>query len=285
MNDAFAPQILAADIGTVHDIFRDFFAELSAADWQRPTETGGWTLQETVVHLDAVALGYQQTIDAILANQTFDFDGMTRREELPLWNEMQIELRRQRPIADVCASFLATLQTAATSATQRQTAELGRSHSFPFYNNPITLAELYGAQATHPGLVHAAQVAHGAQVHPLWRLYPPDLLQRQITRLLHLMALSYWTGRAGNLQAIVNFVVPQQASWHLHLSPQGCEVKQGKGKRPSLTIWFRNLDSLCRSLTLQISPLRATFTGRAFAWGKLPLVFRLEHLFNPTSGL
>lgn len=285
MSDTFVPPILAADIGTVHDIFCDFFAGLSAADWQRPTETGGWTLQETVAHLDAVALGYQQTIDAILANKTFDFDGMARREDLPIWNEKQIALRQQRPIAAICASFLATLQTAANSAAQRQTAELSRSHPFPFYNNAITLAELYGAQATHPGLVHAAQVAHGAQVHPLWQHYPPDLLQRQITRLLHLMALSYWPGRAGNLRATVNFAVPQQASWHLRLSPQGCQVRSGKGKRPSLTIWFRNLDSVCRSLTLQISPLRATFTGQAFAWGRLPLIFRLEHLFNPTGGL
>ena len=280
MSDAFTPQHLAADIEIVHDVFRDFFAGLTEADWQRPTEANGWTLQETVAHLDAVALGYQRTIEAILANKTFDFDGVTRREELPIWNEEQIALRQQRPIADICNSFLATLQTAAASAAQRQTAELGQSHAFPFYNHPITLAELYGGQAAHPGLVHAAQVANGAAIPPLWHQYTPDLQQRQLSRLLHLMALSYWPERGGDLRATVNFVVLKQASWQLHLSPEGCEVRRGKGKRPSLTIWFRSLDLLCRALTLQITPIRAALTGQAFGWGNLSLLFRLEYLFK-----
>jgi hypothetical protein len=284
MSDALTPQYLAADIQIVHDIFRDFFSGLTEADWQRPTEANGWTLQETVAHLDAVALGYQQTIEAILANKPFDFGGVTRREELPIWNEKQIALRQQWPAADICGSFLATLHRAAASAGQRQTAELSQSCPLPFYSRPITLADLYGGQAAHPGLVHAAQVANGAGIPPLWHHYPPDLQQRQLSRLLHLMALSYWPERGGALRAIVNFVIPKRASWQLHLSPEGCEVRQGKGIRPSLIIWFRSMDTLCRALTLQISPIRAALTGQAFAWGNLPLLFRLEYLFNPTSG-
>lgn len=282
MSKAFAPHCLAADIERVHDVFRDFFAGLRAVDWQRLTEANGWTLQETVAHLDAVALGYQQVIEAILTGKPFDFDGARRREELPAWNEQQIAWRRQRPTADICASFLTTLKTAAASAAERQADELSQRHFFPFYNYDITLAELYGGQATHPGLVHAAQVANGAGTAPLWREYEPEMLQRQLSRLLHLMALSYWPER-GKLQTTINFVVPRQAAWHLRLSLQGCRVYEGKGKRPSLTVWFRNLDVLCRALTLQVHPLRAVLTGQAIGWGNLPLLFRLEELFNPTG--
>ncbi len=283
-HEAFVPHHLAADIHTVHDLFVQFFETLSPTHWQRPTETNGWTLAETIAHLDATAECYQQTIEAILNRIPFDFAsrGLRRRGDLPAWNEAQIALRAQRPFSVVCASFLATLQTAAASAAQRHPAELEQTHPFPAYNRAITLAELYGGQAAHPGLVHAAQVAKGAGVPPLWRQYDPDLLKRQLTRVLHLAALSYWPER-GNLETIINFIVPRQASWHLCLSPQGCELGDGRGKRPSLTIWFRNLDTLCRVLTLQIGPLRAALTGQVLGWGNVPLIFRLPRLFNPTG--
>ena len=283
--DAFAPHLLAADIGIVHDLFAHFFATLSPADWQRPTETNGWSLHETIAHLDAAAWAYQQTIEAILNKKPFDFAtiGIHRRQDLPAWNAAQIALRQQRPLPDLCASFLGILQTAATSAASCQPNDLQQTYPFPAYNRDITLAELYGGQATHPGLVHAAQVAHGANVPPLWRQYDLAALRRQLTRLLHLAALSYWPEQ-GKLQTTVNFVVPRQASWHFHLSLHGCEVAEGTGKRPSLTIWFRNLDVLCRILTLQIRPVRAALTGQAFVWGCKPLLaFQLEHLFNPTG--
>lgn len=293
INEAFVPQQLAADIRTTHDLYADLFSRLSAADWQRPTETDGWTVRETIAHLDAAAWAYQQIIEAILSNNPIDFAGfgIQQRQDLFDLNARQIALRQERPIGDICASFLATLQTAAASAAERQTAELGQSHPFPVYNRDISLAELYAGQTTHPGLVHAAQVANGAGVSYLWRQYDLPLLKRQITYLLHLMSLSYWPEK-GKMQTVINFVVPRQASWHLRLSLKGCELYAGTGKRPphrasaqGLTIWFRTLDALCRSLTLQMSPLRAALTGQVFAWGNLPLIFRLEHLFNPTDGL
>ena len=282
---AFAPRQLAADIRAVHDLFANLFPQLTATDWQRSTENEGWTLHETIAHLDAAAEGYQQTIEAILSNQPLDFAsmGIQRRQDLPIWNAEQNVARMQRPLPDLCTSFLTRLQTAADSAAQRQPTELQQTHPFPFYNRDISLAELYGGQATHPGLVHAAQVAHGANVPPLWRHYDSALLQRQITRMLHLVSLSYWP-QQGNLQATINLVVPRQASWHWHLTLQGCDVGEGKGKRPSLTLWFRSFDTLCHVLTLQISPLQAVFTAQVFAWGrKLPLAFRLAPLFNPTG--
>ncbi|MCB8943668.1 MAG: maleylpyruvate isomerase N-terminal domain-containing protein [Ardenticatenaceae bacterium] len=284
MGDAFTPHQLAADIHTIHDIFAAFFAQLIEADWQRLTEPNGWTLHQTVAHLDAVAGAYQQTIEAILSYRQVDFDreGVYQREDLPRWNEEQIAVRLKRPIPDLCTSFLATLQTAAVSAAHRQAAELPQTHIFPVYNSSMTLAQLYGGQAAHPGFVHAAQVAKGANRPPLWQQYPPDLLQRQITRFLHLMSLSYWPQR-GQMHTTINLVVPRRASWHLRLSLEGCEAYEGKGERPSLTLWFRSLEALSRSFTLQASPLRAILTGQVLAWGNLSLAFRLNTLFDPTG--
>ena len=285
MIETFTPQQLADDIRYVHDYYTNLFLTLTDADWQRPTEANGWTLHETVAHLDAAAEAYQQTIEAIRSQTAVDFAkfSMYRREDLPTVNETQNALRTQQPIPKLCASFLNTLQTAAASAHQSHSDELLHSYLFPVYNRPITLGELYAGQATHPGLVHAAQVANGANIPYLWRQYDPALLKRQITYMLHFMSLSYWPQR-GNMQTTINFIVPGQASWHLRLSLKGCEVHEGKGERPSLTVWFRTLDVLCRTLTLQISPIRATLTGQTFAWGrKLLLVFQLEHLFNPTG--
>lgn len=284
-SEAFQPQQLAADIRTVHDCYARLFTTLATADWQRPTEVNGWTLQETIAHLDAAAWAYQQTIEAILNHRLVDFAslGIRQREDLPAINEAQIDLRRQRPIADICTSFLTSLQTAAASAAERQPHELSQTHPLPIYNRDITLAELYAGQATHPGLVHGAQIANGAQVAYLWRQYDSVHLKRQITYLLHFMSLSYWPQK-GNMEITINFIIPRQASWHLRLSWQGCEVYQGKGERPSLSVWFRSLDALCQALTLQMRPPRAILTGQTFAWGrKFPLIFQLEHLFNPTG--
>ena len=281
-HDAFAPQLLAADIRVVHDLYADLFASLSDEDWQRPTEKGGWTFLETLAHLDAVAAIYQQVAEAIIAGITISFDSFKRRQDLVAWNETEIAQRTQRPISEICTSFLTTLQMVANSAAQCTPAILSQRHVFPAYNKMISLAELFGGQAAHPGLVHATQIANGANIEPLWHHYDNPLLERQLTRVLHLMALSYWPER-GKMETAVNFVVARQTAWQLQLSLEGCEVGEGKAKRPSLTIWFRNYHVLCRVLTLQLSPLRATLTGQAFAWGNVPLAFRLESLFNPTN--
>jgi len=57
---------------------------------------------------------------------------------------------------------------------------------------------------------------------------------------------------------------------------------KGKHQQPALTIWFRNIDILCRLNALQLSPLRATLTGRAWGWGNLRLGFQIPHLFMQT---
>ena len=283
--NAFDPQLLAADLLEVKRIYATFFAARSLADWPRHTESRarGWTLRETIAHLDSVGQAYLQAAEATLAGQPCHIPGMLQRTELPAWNQREIELRAPRPITDICNSFLGKLQDASNSVARLPSAVLSQTTRFPFYHRPISLGELFGGQVAHPGLVHAAQVSQGAGVAPLWVQYPPALLHRQITRFFHLMSLAYWPERGGNLRAAVRMSAagPGGGSWTVTLAPTGSQVAQEPRPRPRLSIWFRNADSLCRAVTFQLSPLRALLTARAFAWGDLHLAFRMAWLFNP----
>lgn len=283
--NALDPDVLAADIVEVKQIYARFFAARSPADWQRHTEPHdrGWTLRETVAHLDAVGRAYFQAAEAKLAGQPCHIPGLLQRTDLPGWNQHQIEERQARPITDICDSFLNTLQRAADSVIHLSPTVLKQRTPFPVYHRPISVGELFAGQAAHPGMVHAAQVARGAGVDPLWVQYPPELLHRQLTRFFHFMSLSYWPERGGNLQAIItmNAAGAGGGSWSLTLTPEGCAIEEGSLPSPSLVIWFRSADALCRALTLQVSPLRALLTAQTFAWGKLWLGFQLPELFNP----
>jgi hypothetical protein len=283
--NAFDPDILTADLLEVKRIFAAFFAARSPADWQRHTESHnrGWTLRETTSHLDAVGQAYLQAAEAALAGQPCHIPGMLQRTDLPAWNQRQIEERAPRPITDICDSFLNTLQQAADSVAGLSPAALNQKTVFPVYHRPISVGELFAGQAAHPGLVHAAQVARGAGVDPLWIQYPPELLHRQLTRFFHFMSLSYWPERGDNLRAAITLSAAGAGggSWNLTLSPEGSGIAEGPLKRSSLRIWFRSADALCRAVTLQMSPLRALLTAQAFAWGDVRLGFRMPWLFNP----
>jgi len=283
--NAFDPQVLAADLLEVKRIYAAFFAARSPADWPRHTEphARGWTLRETLAHLDSIGQAYLQAAEATLAGQPCHIPGMLQRNDLPAWNQSQIEARAPRSITNICDSFLNTLQQAADSAARLSPAVLDQKTVFPAYHRPISLGELFAGQAAHPGLVHAAQVARGAGVAPLWVQYSPALLHRQLTRFFHFMSLSYWPERGGNLRAAITISATGEGggTWSLTLAPEGSAVEEGPLQRPSLRIWFRNADSLCRAVTFQVSPLRALLTAQAFAWGDLRLGFRLTWLFNP----
>ena len=283
--DAFGLQGLATDLIEVKRIFTEFFAARSPADWQRRTERHdkGWTLRETIAHLDSVGQIYLRAVEATLAGQACPIPGLLQRTDLPTWNQREIEARMHWPVTDLCSSFLDTLQQATDFLDRLSPTVLTQQTLFPFYNRPITVGELLAGLAAHPGLVHAAQVANGAGVAPLWVHYAPAMLQRQITRFFHFMSLSYWPERGGDLRATVNFNAagPGGGSWYVTMTPTGSEVGTGSARRATLTVWFRNADALCRAFTQQVSPLGALLTARAFAWGNLPLGFRLPWLFNP----
>jgi hypothetical protein len=283
--ESFDPQVLAADLLEVKRIYTTFFAARSPSDWLRHTEphARGWTLRETIAHLDSIGQAYLRAAESTLTGQPYHIPGLLQRTELSAWNQREIEVRAHQPITDICNSFLRTLEHASNSVARLSSAVLSQTTPFPFYHRPISLGELFGGQVAHPGLVHAAQVAHGAGVAPLWVQYPPALLHRQLTRFFHLMSLAYWPERGGNLRAAVRLSAAGAASgsWTVTLGPEGSQLVESQQQRPQLRIWFRNADSLCRAMTFRLSPLRALLTVQAFAWGDLRLGFRLAWLFNP----
>lgn len=283
--NAFDAKVLATDLAEVRRIFAAFFATRPQVDWARHTEKfgQGWSLRETIAHLDAVAQVYQQAITTTLAGQPCRIPGMIKRTDLPAWNQREIEARAQVPISTICDSFLGTLQQAADLASHLEPTSLAQATAFPFYNRPITIGELLGGQAAHPGIVHAAQVANGAGVTPLWAQFKPEMLSRQITRFFRFMSLAYWPERGGNLRAAITLSAagPGGGTWYVTMTPDGSEAGEGSYQRPTLRIWFRNVDVLCQAFTLQISPSRALLTAQAFAWGDLRLGFQLARLFNP----
>jgi hypothetical protein len=285
INHAFEPHVLATDLAEVRDVFATFFAARKQTDWEQHTEkfNRGWTLRETVAHLDAVAQAYQHAITCALVGETYSFPGITQRTELPSWNRIQIEARASIPISTIFDSFLNRLQQAEELAAHLEPAVMTQTTHVPFYHRPITIGELLGGQAAHPGMVHGAQVANGAGVTPLWVHFSPEMLSRQITRFFHLMSLAYWPKRGGNLRAVVTLSVagPGGGDWYVTMTPEESTAGEGKQPRPTLRIWFRNADALCRALTLQISPLKALLTAQAFAWGDLRLGFQMGWLFNP----
>jgi hypothetical protein len=105
--------------------------------------------------------------------------------------------------------------------------------------------------------------------------------QRQLTRFFNLMSLSYWPERGGSLQTTIHFKAfgSDGSNWHLKVAPDGGSAGDGHRPPAGLTLWFRNVDALCRALTLRLTPLRAMLTGQAIAWGNLPLLFRMRYLF------
>jgi len=283
--NAFDPQVLAADLAEVRKIFVSFFSARTQADWEQHTEKSGkgWTLRETVAHLDAVGLAYQDAITSALAGKPYQVRGMTKRTDLPLWNQQEIEARSHIPLSEICDSFLNTLQEAEELVTRIDPTALTQAIAVPYYQRPITIGELFGAQASHPGLVHAAQVANGAGVKPLWEQFTPEMLSRQITRFLHIMSLAYWPERGGALQTAIELSAggPGGGTWYLTITPEGSKSGEGIHPQHTLKIWFRNTRVLCQTFTLQISPMRSFITAQAFAWGDLRLASRMGWLFNP----
>lgn len=282
--EAFGQAVLAADLAQIRRILQAFFVACSQDDWAQLTEPGGWTLRQLLAHLDAIATAYQTLLEAAYRDESVSLPGLQQRTDLPAWNEQTIAQRAHLPAAAVLETFLATLRRAADFAAALSDADLLKQVDVPAYGRPLSIAEMLGAQAAHPGLTHAAQLTNAVSQPPLWHLYPPDLCRRQLTRFICSMAASYWPQRGGKLNTAVNFIVRSQdeAAWHLQLSPAGGEYGPGRADKAGLTLWFRDLNVLCQIFTGQLSATNALLTGKVLAWGNLILGFRLNYLLDPT---
>jgi hypothetical protein len=283
---AFDPQTLAADCAQVRRVLADFCAARSPQDWSRKTGSRAkdWTLRQTLAHLVAGAELIWAATEATLQGQPAVFPGITQRSELPALNAREIAAREHIPPSELAGQLLDVLNQCAERCLSLSARELALPISAPFYNRPLTVAEALGWQLAHPGLVHAAQLANGAGVKPLWIHYSPELLQCQMTRFFNVMSHSYWPERGGELRASVNFRVagPGGGQWHIILAPDGGSANEGAASRPVLTLWFARMDTLCRLMTLQLQPMGALLRGQMLMWGNVRLGLRLSHLFTPT---
>jgi hypothetical protein len=154
----------------------------------------------------------------------------------------------------------------------------------PVYNSPMSIAEVIGSQLIHPTMVHAAQLANGAVLKPLWVSYTPELMQRQLTRAFYLLPYIYWPERGGKLRAHINYIIggPGGGRWSLMISPGGASVREGTARWARLNLWLGHPQTFCRVMTGQTTLLREMLAGQALAWGDLGLGTRLTSLFSPT---
>jgi hypothetical protein len=109
-------------------------------------------------------------------------------------------------------------------------------------------------------------------------------MQRQLTRFFQVMSHSYWPERGGDRTAVINFNIRGSGGghWHIGLDSDGGSVGEGHLERPNLTLHFANPDAFCSLFTVQLSPMRGLLTRKVFAWGNIPLAFKLSRLFAPT---
>ena len=282
---AFEPQLLAADFAQVRRVLADFVAARSPDDWGRKTErrAKGWTLHQTLAHLVATAEVLFQATENTLRGLPVSFP-LSRRTELSAFNERSIAERLHIPPPTLAEALFEILDHYAERCPDLTADDLSRSISAPFYNRPLTIAEALGWQLMHPGMVHAAQLANGAGVEPLWIHYAPELMRRQITRFFNIMSHSYWPERGGDLRASINFVVsgPGGGRWHVTAAPNGGEAGEGAAAHPALTVWARSANALCRLMMLQVSIVGAMARGEMLAWGNFGLGFKIPRLFVPT---
>lgn len=285
--DAFAGRTLALDLEELSAHLARFLAAVSPSDWDRPTDRhpGAWTLRETLAHVVAFADGLLRVLEGTLAGNPYAWPGLTSREDLPAVNARDIAGRSHLAARELVGNLTGAFDRTARIAARLSPSQLALSVMVPAYNRPLAVAELLGLQLAHAGIVHAAQLANGFGVKPLWVRYPPELMHRQLTRLFNVVSHSYWPERGGDRVASINLIVggPGGGRWFLIMNADGGSAGEGRADHPALTVRAPNAAALCRNFTFQISPLRAALTGQMLAWGDLRLLLRMPYVFAPTS--
>jgi hypothetical protein len=283
LDSAFSAPILIEDLHTIMQILPRFFSTLSTANPQQGTESGGkgWTLHETIAHVASVAEFYDLAIDETLHGKVFAFPGLEKRTDLRPVNDREIAARSEIPMESLVDTLQKTLTQTVRRAADLSTEQFALPVTICAYNRPLSVGEMIAAQLSHLGLVHAAQLANGMGVLPLWSHYPRDLMLRQISRFFNIMSHAYWPEHGGSLKAAVNFRVGTRGpAWHVIMAPDGGTSGAGAVPRSALTLWTPTLNALCNLMTLQAPLAQAILTGQVIAWGKVTLALKFGYLFE-----
>lgn len=282
---AYTPYTLAGDLLELRELFSGTFERISEADWERRSDrrNQGWTRRETLAHVEAVADAFYQAIQAGLAGTPLEFPGFQARADLRAVNQAAIEARAEISVADLSARLLDTFTKTAALAATLQPDQLGRSVAVPFYGRAPTIAELFGASLAHAGIIHGAQLTINRS-RPIWIYFHPGMMRRQITRLVHMLGLSYWPERGGELRATLALHISGQGggSWVVQVSPDGGYGKIGLARTNEVSYTFASADLFCRLLTFQTKPWRHLLTRKLQVSGQLGLAGRFPRYFSPT---
>jgi hypothetical protein len=283
---AFAAYTIAADLLELREIYAGYLARVPDDAWARRTEIrpSGWTLRETLAHLDAVAGVFNTSARLALAEEPIIIPGLTRRSDLAAANRVAINERLTQSPTELTQHFLSALAEGASLAAKLSPELLATRVSTPYYGSDPTIAEIFGAALIHPGVIHGAQVAAGARQQPIWSFYAPSMMRRQLTRVFHTMGRAYWTERGGSLHAALAFHVEGNGggSWYIRVDPSGGEGHIGTVRTADVTLSFASADLLCRVLTLRASVWRSVVTQKLRLSGNLRLAARMFKLFTPT---
>lgn len=283
---AFTPYTLAADFLELREILAGSFERVKPESWGKRTtdrRPRGWTMRQTLAHLEAVAQLYNHVIEQGLAGEPVQIPGFTRREDLRAMNDAAMAARAEVPVAQLCASLLSALEAAARLAGRSEPEQLGRLVPVPFYGAIPTVAELFGGSLCHAGIVHGAQIAL-SRSRQLWIFFPPGMMRRQLTRLFHMLGLVYWPARGGELHATFGFSAAGQGggSWFVRADPGGGQGRIGIARTTDVAFQFASADLLCRVLTGPRLPWRQIALQQLRVSGNLRLAKRLPALFTPT---
>ncbi len=280
---AFSSYTLAADLLKLHEIFVGYVERIPNDAWIRRTERrpSGWTLLETLAHLDAIATIFNLSIEQVLANQPIQIAGFTTRHDLRALNRRAIDERMTLGYSALSESFLDSLRHTARLTSAMSHTQLSTTIEHPYFSSRPTMAELIGTSLVHAGMVHAAQLAVGARMQPIWNLYDPGMMRRQLTRAFHMVGLAYWPERGGNLHATLVFQIDGQGGgrWFVRIDPSGGEGRLGRVRTADVTLTFASADLLCRVVTMQTEVWPLFLIRKLHVRGNLILAARMSRLF------
>lgn len=276
---AFEPAVLAADLREVAGLYAQLRPYVDTPAWRAPTR--GWTMAQTVAHLDVMTATGLSAIDDAVAGRRPVFDGIADRRGLEAWNEATIRHRLDEG-GDPLGSLVTGLRRSADRAEQLTVAQLTATVELPIYNAPLSVVDLLGIQTFHPGLTHTAQVVDAVDRPPLWAGLQPATRHRMITRLARALGYLYWPDRGGpdGLTIGIRIDGPGGGDWHVVGTPTGADGGSGRPADPDLTLGFRDLTVACRMFTSRLPLLRSLLRRDLRLRGDVRILRRFATLFS-----
>ncbi|WP_129627902.1 SCP2 sterol-binding domain-containing protein [Candidatus Oscillochloris fontis] len=280
---AFSSYSLAADLLKLHEIYAGYIERIPPDAWIRRTErrAAGWTLLETLAHLDAIATIFNLSIEQALAHQPIQIAGFTTRHDLRALNRKAIDERMMLGYNVLSESFLDSLRYTARLASALSYSQLATTVEHPYFSGRPTIAELVGTSLVHAGMVHGSQLAVGTRMQPIWNFYDPGMMRRQLTRAFHMVGLAYWPERGGTLHATLVFQIDGQGGgrWFVRIDPSGGEGRLGTVRTADVTLTFASADLLCRVVTMQTEIWPLFLLRKLHIRGNPILATRMSRLF------